>query len=51
VRDDLGAPVGWDLAFLAFGVLLIVAGMALERSVERTAHQQDVKQAVRAASR
>jgi uncharacterized membrane protein len=29
VRDDLGAPVGWDLAFLAFGVLLIVGGLAL----------------------
>jgi hypothetical protein len=28
VRDDLGAPFGWDLAFLAFGVALIVAGTA-----------------------
>jgi uncharacterized membrane protein len=32
VRDDLGAPLGWDLAFLALGVLLIVAGVALARS-------------------
>jgi uncharacterized membrane protein len=32
VRDDLGAPLGWDLAFLAFGVLLIVAGAALART-------------------
>jgi uncharacterized membrane protein len=29
VRDDLGGPVGWDLGFLAFGVALIAAGMAL----------------------
>ena len=33
VRDDLGAPLGWDLAFLASGVLLIVVGAALARSV------------------
>ena len=32
VRDDLGAPLGWDLAFLAFGVVLIVAGVALART-------------------
>ena len=32
VRDDLGAPLGWDLAFLAFGVALIVAGVALARA-------------------
>ena len=31
VRDDLGAPLGWDLGFLAFGVLLIAAGVALDR--------------------
>ena len=35
VRDDLGAPLGWDLAFLAFGAALIVVGMALVRSGER----------------
>jgi uncharacterized membrane protein len=29
VRDDLGGPLGWDLGFLAFGVLLIAAGAAL----------------------
>ena len=51
VRDDLGAPVGWDLAFLAFGALLIVAGIALFRSVERSAHRRNLEQAVRAASR
>jgi uncharacterized membrane protein len=32
VRDDLGAPLGWDLGFLALGVLLIVGGVALARS-------------------
>src|SRR5687768_15395855 len=26
VRDDLGAPLGWDLAFLAFGAGLVIAG-------------------------
>jgi uncharacterized membrane protein len=29
VRDDLGAPLGWDLGFLAFGVLLIAVGLLL----------------------
>jgi len=33
VRDDIGAPLGWDLAFLAFGALLIALGAALVRSV------------------
>jgi uncharacterized membrane protein len=32
VRDDLGAPIGWDLGFLAFGALLVAAGLALVRS-------------------
>jgi uncharacterized membrane protein len=31
VRDDLGGPVGWDLAFLAFGALLLLAGARLVR--------------------
>jgi uncharacterized membrane protein len=31
VRDDLGAPLSWDLGFLASGVLLIVLGWALHR--------------------
>jgi uncharacterized membrane protein len=31
VRDDLGAPLGWDLAFLAFGALLVAAGLRLSR--------------------
>jgi uncharacterized membrane protein len=31
VRDDLGAPLSWDLGFLAFGVVLIGGGWALHR--------------------
>jgi uncharacterized membrane protein len=31
VRDDIGAPLGWDLAFLASGVILIVIGFKLAR--------------------
>ena len=37
VRDDLGAPLGWDLGFLAFGALLVAAGAALVRSPRRVA--------------
>jgi uncharacterized membrane protein len=29
VRDDLGGPIGWDLGFLAFGLVLIAGGAAL----------------------
>lgn len=32
VRDDLGGPLGWDLAFLASGAVLSAAGWALARS-------------------
>lgn len=31
VRDDLGAPLSWDLAFLAFGVVLLIVGDQLRR--------------------
>jgi uncharacterized membrane protein len=31
VRDDIGGPLGWDLAFLALGALLAVGGLALKR--------------------
>ena len=31
VRDDLGGPVGWDLAFLALGAVLLAGGLALAR--------------------
>jgi uncharacterized membrane protein len=49
VRDDLGAPLGWDLAFLGSGVLLIAAGLALARSGERMAHRHSLRQAARAS--
>jgi len=35
VRDDLGGPIGWDLAFLAFGALLIAIGWLLQRPENR----------------
>lgn len=31
VRDDLGAPLSWDIGFLVFGVLLIVGGWLLHK--------------------
>jgi uncharacterized membrane protein len=31
VRDDLGGPLSWDIAFLTFGVLLIVGGWLLQQ--------------------
>jgi uncharacterized membrane protein len=31
VRDDLGGPLGWDLGFLAFALLLMAAGYAMVR--------------------
>ena len=31
VRDDLGGPLAWDLGFLGFGLLLVVAGVVLAR--------------------
>ncbi len=41
VRDDLGAPLSWDIGFLVFGVLLIVGGWLLHKrglaSLERRA--------------
>jgi uncharacterized membrane protein len=37
VRDDLGGPLSWDLGFLGFGLLLTVAGWALQRTPERAA--------------
>lgn len=43
VRDDLGAPLSWDLAFLASGVVLIAVGWLVHRRgvralEERAAH-------------
>jgi len=49
VRDDLGGPIGWDIGFLIFGALLIVVGLAMERSGARVAQQHNAKQARRAS--
>jgi uncharacterized membrane protein len=35
VRDDLGGPLGWDLAFLALGVVLLAVGWGLARERPR----------------
>jgi len=47
VRDDLGAPLDWDLGFLGLGVLLILAGLALARSGARVARPQGASDAAR----
>lgn len=31
VRDDLGAPLSWDLGFLALGLVLVTGGLVLHR--------------------
>ncbi|BCI51757.1 membrane protein [Mycolicibacterium litorale] len=36
VRDDLGAPLSWDIGFLVFGVLLTAGGWWLYRRGVRT---------------
>jgi uncharacterized membrane protein len=35
VRDDVGDPTGWDLAFLGFGLALLIAGFAIARRAQR----------------
>lgn len=35
VRDDLGAPLSWDIGFLVFGGLLVGVGWAIHRSGAR----------------
>jgi uncharacterized membrane protein len=42
VRDDLGAPLGWDLGFLAFGALLVIGGFAVAREPRRLARLRPV---------
>ena len=37
VRDDLGGPLGWDVAFLVLGAALLLGGLALARAGERAA--------------
>jgi len=36
VRDDVGAPLGWDLAFLALGAILVLSGLALNAAASTT---------------
>jgi uncharacterized membrane protein len=31
VRDDLGAPLSWDIGFLVFGGLLVMAGRVVQK--------------------
>ena len=35
VRDDLGAPLSWDIGFLVFGALLLASGWALHAAGRR----------------
>ncbi len=35
VRDDLDAPMSWDIGFLAFGVVLVVGGGLLHQRGRR----------------
>jgi uncharacterized membrane protein len=37
VRDDLGGPLGWDIAFLVWGLLFLVGGWALVKIGQRPA--------------
>jgi uncharacterized membrane protein len=43
VRDDLGAPLSWDLGFLASGVLLVAGGLLLHRRGARALDRQVVR--------
>jgi uncharacterized membrane protein len=50
VRDDLGAPLAWDLAFLAFGAVLVLGGWLLHRRGARAMEERagaDRSEAVR----
>jgi uncharacterized membrane protein len=50
VRDDLGAPIGWDIGFLVLGAALVVVGVLMAKSGERIAQEHNSKQAARAVS-
>ena len=45
VRDDVGDPLGWDLAFLALGAVLALGGLAIKRS-----GQQDTRDKIKVAA-
>ena len=40
VRDDLGAPLEWDLGFLAWGAAFLLGGWALVRYGQQRASSQ-----------
>ena len=40
LRDDLGAPLGWDLGFLALGALLVVVGGLVHRQGLRALREE-----------
>jgi uncharacterized membrane protein len=39
VRDDASSPLPWDIGFLAFGAVLVAAGLTLVRSGRRAASE------------
>ena len=45
VRDDLGAPLSWDLGFLASGGLLVAGGLVLHRRGVRQLHRRSARTA------
>lgn len=47
VRDDLGAPLSWDIGFLVFGALLVVGGWLWHRQGVRKLHEEAAEGAVR----
>ncbi|GAB3000516.1 hypothetical protein MBOU_30980 [Mycobacterium bourgelatii] len=42
VRDDLGAPLSWDIGFLIFSVLLVVVGWLLYKRGARQLESQSI---------
>jgi uncharacterized membrane protein len=40
VRDDLGSPLSWDIAFLGFGAVLVLGGWALHRRGLAVVHRR-----------
>jgi uncharacterized membrane protein len=40
VRDDLGSPLSWDIAFLGFGAVLVLGGWALHQRGLAVVHRR-----------
>jgi uncharacterized membrane protein len=52
VRDDIGSPLSWDIAFLMFGALLVVGGWLLhERGLAAMERRTSAWRAAEAADR